>query len=474
MTVRLARTSEVLLRLQFTPFPGRSAGFSTCNVVFADSNQSASAKLFADAAREEADEALEEAKIQTSSQIPLLENQHQNWDGEECMQDAVLRMLVDKYKPLRSGPIRTAEQKLKQAPPQVHVDSAVVANAATRRSWEEIANDPLLPAVEGHKPWLTTFKAPSHASASIKLGSFPPSSARGPSGIAAVDERTRRTEREILKKKEQAGRLTRAKESTLDYRLGMKNGHAEGGSSSRANPVSLRGWQSMIEDKIEKARLAGHFDKVKGRGQPIVRLSEERNPFIAREEFLMNRIVQRNGAAPPWVEVQIELESAVNSFREVLRQSWTRRAIRTLTMSQPAALLPSLSVTDITSTRDREWEERERAYHDMAVAELNSLVRKYNGLAPYAVRRPYYSRDAELAKVYEESGEDILRGISERSQEPFGRPSAFPRSGVKSSAEEDATLGEHGMIPFRLRDLFRNWVAKSTRRLIKMMQKAPP
>jgi len=30
----------------------------------------------------------------------------------------------------------------------------------------------------------------------------------------------------------------------------------------------------------------------------------ERNPFIAREEFLMNRMVQRNGAAPPWVELQ--------------------------------------------------------------------------------------------------------------------------------------------------------------------------
>ena len=33
-------------------------------------------------------------------------------------------------------------------------------------------------------------------------------------------------------------------------------------------------------------------------------LTEEKNPFIAREEFLMNRIVQRNGAAPPWVEIQ--------------------------------------------------------------------------------------------------------------------------------------------------------------------------
>jgi hypothetical protein len=30
---------------------------------------------------------------------------------------------------------------------------------------------------------------------------------------------------------------------------------------------------------------------------------DKRNTFISREEFLMNRIVQRNGAAP-WVEIQ--------------------------------------------------------------------------------------------------------------------------------------------------------------------------
>jgi DnaJ homolog subfamily C member 28 len=50
--------------------------------------------------------------------------------------------------------------------------------------------------------------------------------------------------------------------------------------------------------------MAGHFKHVKGRGQPLVRETNEGNPFIAREEFLMNRIVQRNGAAPPWVELQ--------------------------------------------------------------------------------------------------------------------------------------------------------------------------
>ncbi len=33
----------------------------------------------------------------------------------------------------------------------------------------------------------------------------------------------------------------------------------------------------------------------------------------------MNRIVQRQAAAPPWVEVQGELETAVATFRSMLK-----------------------------------------------------------------------------------------------------------------------------------------------------------
>ena len=55
---------------------------------------------------------------------------------------------------------------------------------------------------------------------------------------------------------------------------------------------------------MQKARKAGLFNTVKGRGKPLTQAVEESNPFLPREEFLMNRIVQRNGAAPPWIEVQ--------------------------------------------------------------------------------------------------------------------------------------------------------------------------
>jgi hypothetical protein len=195
--------------------------------------------LFADAAREEAEE---HSHIPNPSQRQFLEDQHTNWDGEERMEDAVLRMLVDKYKPLRGGTIRTAEEKLKQTVRET--TSINVIDSVGQSDW---ANRPILPAVEGHKPWLTTYKVPSHAATSIRTGRFPPASARslGP----AVDDPTRRKEKELKKRKEVVGRLTKAKESMLDYRLGINR--SDPSMRTRPNPVSLRGWTSLIEDKIE-------------------------------------------------------------------------------------------------------------------------------------------------------------------------------------------------------------------------------
>ncbi len=87
-----------------------------------------------------------------------------------------------------------------------------------------------------------------------------------------------------------------------------------------------------------------------------------------------------------------------------------------LTISQPPALLPRLTTAEVSVLRDSEWETRERAYHDTAIDEINSLVRKYNGMAPYSVRRPYYMRVAELEKAYRDSGEDILHGLAKRME----------------------------------------------------------
>ena len=65
-------------------------------------NQVASDKLLADAAQEEGRD--DNAASPKESEASKLTSQYQNWADEESMQDAILRMLVDEYKPLHSGP----------------------------------------------------------------------------------------------------------------------------------------------------------------------------------------------------------------------------------------------------------------------------------------------------------------------------------------------------------------------------------
>lgn len=156
----------------------------------------------------------------------------------------------------------------------------------------------------------------------------------------------------------------------------------------------------------------------------------------------------------------LELETNVNTFRDVVRQSWTRRAIRMLTLSQPPGLLINLTLAKVSAFRDPEWAARERAYHDTALEELNSLVRKYNGIAPYSVRRGYYALDVELEKAYKESAEDILNGIIERVKAGAAGTS---NKGVDRDDEREHSGGVSGNAswsPVRIRDLIRDWVGR--------------
>ncbi|XP_006456854.1 hypothetical protein AGABI2DRAFT_212040 [Agaricus bisporus var. bisporus H97] len=465
------------------------------------SSTKASDKLFADAALEE-EESSKGTDNKTKSQtLNLLGQEDENWTGDERIQDAVLRMLVDKYKPLRGSRIVTAEEKLKQAPPKVLSSSSStstsypIPSSSTFSSSPALssspgepsvtgfmkprsgswATEPLLPSIEGHKPWETKFKAPSHdGPVNIKLGNLVSSSTSRPglggvgglSGSALLDERLVKKEKEKMKKEQQAGRLSQALESTLDYRLGIKSGK---GPTGRPNPVSMKGWNSFIEERIEKARLAGVFKNVKGRGQPLLRSIDETNPFIAREEFLMNRIVQQNGAAPPWVEIQGELETAARTFREILHQSWVRRAIRILTTNNPVEFLHKITFDEVKALRDPDWIKKEQSYHDTAIAELNSLVRKYNGLAPHAVRKSYYyTREGEIDRMYEASAKDVMKELEERLRDPgfIGNTNEGARGGSRgpvgsSNAREGAVppVEENQPQPsWRITDLIREWI----------------
>ncbi|KAH8834371.1 hypothetical protein DL96DRAFT_1580345 [Flagelloscypha sp. PMI_526] len=367
-----------------------------------------SAKLFLDAESEETPEA-ERLRSMKSSALAALEAEH-NWDGDERMEDAVLRMLVDKYKPLRSGSIRTAEQKLKSSLPRITPinPSSPLPTPVERDSWKDI---PLIEPIRGHRPWHTTYQAPSHATSSIKLGNIPAYKPAPRASLADMDDKTRRKLVGERRRVAHANRLSNAREGTLDYKLGIK----KGAGSGQVNPTTMRGWANLVEDKIEKARLSGVFNNVKGRGQPITEDPASTNPFIAREEFLMNRIVQKQGAVPAWIEFQQDLTTALSSFRETLRQSWVRRAFRMITSENSIHSLPAFNAARLRKMRDVEWEVKERGFHETAIGEINKLVMRYNGMAPFTVRKPYHETRAELDAVYDECAEEIEQKLLQRA-----------------------------------------------------------
>lgn len=207
---------------------------------------------------------------------------------------------------------------------------------------------------------------------------------------------------------------------------------ARGGGSA----MSLRRWTSVADERIEAARAAGFFKENKLRGKPLEWEVHERNPYLGKEEFLMNRIVKRQGAAPPWVELNQQFYSDLNGLRSKMVDSYSRRAVRHFTRS---GLLSSSGgpgtgssggnhtqrreyfLSLARSYRDGEWVAQEKGYHNAAVKDLNDTLRKHNNISPPTARRGMVVREEELAKCFEDSVEFIADGLEEAWLEVTGQ-----------------------------------------------------
>lgn len=155
--------------------------------------------------------------------------------------------------------------------------------------------------------------------------------------------------------------------------------------------------------------------------------------------------------------VLAELESAVNSFRDVMQASWVRTATRTLSASRPRTLLASIPREEIAALRDAGWETRERTFHEAALDDVNRIVRKHNGIAPVPVRKGYLTRDVELERCYRVSVDAIHEELAARAQEPVGVAAV---SGSEGAGGDGADAGSDLRIGTLFRDLVRRVVAR--------------
>jgi DnaJ family protein C protein 28 len=99
--------------------------------------------------------------------------------------------------------------------------------------------------------------------------------------------------------------------------------------------------------------------------------------------------------------------------------------------------------------RDPEWEEKEKSYHEHGIAELNTMVRRYNGIAPYSVRRGLHTREAELARCYETSGERILSELRAGQAQRKAKVSSSMHPQPRDSIAETPNLWEQFMLAIR-------------------------
>lgn len=105
------------------------------------------------------------------------------------------------------------------------------------------------------------------------------------------------------------------------------------------------------------------------------------------------------------------MESSLDSFRQILSSAWVRHAVRNLwSLETVEEITPEF----VGTYRDSHWEIRERSFHTAALKEVNALIRNYNNLAPYAVRKAYVDLASELDTVFRKSQNNIFEDICYR------------------------------------------------------------
>ena len=68
--------------------------------------------------------------------------------------------------------------------------------------------------------------------------------------------------------------------------------------------------------------------------------------------------------------------------------------------------------------RDPAWESLERAYHTLAVSEINNITRSYNLQAPDLAKKPYFSLERELRSCFADVAPQLPNEIRERARRP--------------------------------------------------------
>lgn len=368
------------------------------------------------------------------------------------MEDAVLRMLMDKYRPLRSTTDGRAAESARLAQTPRPVERPISARV------DPVPSAPAKPHTPPGQPWNAVYVRPSHACAQspqVYRGKYlnvePPKSAAAQKlaelGVSAAslprDDRKAMGElRDTLRRAVHQERLERARDVKLQRAGRAPQAEAEEPSRPTIAVVgAVKGLAGLAEQKIEDARRRGVFQQNSLRGKPLVADEHSGNPHLQREEFLLNRMVQRQGGMPPWVALNHEMMTEDRALRQRVQHAWVCRALLQLGDADWRSMAPvavhwhaeadaktgaplytieaqspeeARTLAWVQGFRDPAWLRRESAYHEAAIKNLNEVIRRYNHVAPFSARKMLHSQQTFLQSTLQGAFPFTVAAVSAR------------------------------------------------------------
>ena len=144
----------------------------------------------------------------------------------------------------------------------------------------------------------------------------------------------------------------------------------------------MKGWESLIDQKIREAMEQGEFDDLSGTGQAID-LSE--NPFEDPDWRLAHRMLRNAGFAPAWIEERKDIDAELEAERTNLVRVWRVRQ--------------NARGTEHSSSAEARWL---KALDDFRgkMSELNRRIGLWNLRAPdVGFHRRFIDIDLEVERI---------------------------------------------------------------------------
>ncbi len=342
----------------------------------------------------------------------------QPWTGAEEQQDAVLRMLNDKYKPLRGArsPVGLAAGVSLPRKAAPRSSGQRLANARDRSSIYSMVNDPGMSAEEKEQ-------MRKELKERFTPGARPmPTSIQGIATLAneRIEDAIARGQFKNLPRGKVIERDYNASSPFLDTTEYFMNKIIQ---KQEIVPPWIEKQQELVRSTaVFRSRLRADWKRHAARviaskgGSLEEQVGRAERCAVAEQEQLGTP-----SQPPPNSAEEVPAPSQDSTTTNDSPQMEETPYPEIDSSPENQTQMPRPPPAPLTKFRDLTWERAERSYQTLSITNLNNLTRSYNLMAPDLAKKPYFSLDRELRACYIDVAPQLANEIRERASIPARR-----------------------------------------------------